>query len=96
MILRASIFAALAPVPLPPPLLDLPRCMFLTWRLRQVCLKGMIQKKYGKIVNITSQSAVIATKAHAACKHDPATRAAAAAAESSRVAAPTAIIAVTR
>ncbi|CAB1098658.1 unnamed protein product [Ectocarpus sp. CCAP 1310/34] len=31
----------------------------------QVCLQGMIKKKYGKIVNITSQSAVIATKAHA-------------------------------
>lgn len=28
----------------------------------------MIKKKYGKIVNITSQSAVIATKAHAACE----------------------------
>eukprot|EP00903_Cladosiphon_okamuranus_P019378 g17818.t1 len=32
----------------------------------QVCLEGMIKKKHGKIVNITSQSAVIATKAHAA------------------------------
>lgn len=31
----------------------------------------MIKKKYGKIVNITSQSAVIATKAHAACELRP-------------------------
>lgn len=31
----------------------------------QVCLEGMIKQKYGKIVNITSQSEVIATKAHA-------------------------------
>lgn len=38
-------------------------------RAAQVCLEGMIKKKYGKIVNITSQSAVIATKAHAACEH---------------------------
>lgn len=34
----------------------------------QVCLEGMIKQKYGKIVHITSQSAVIATKAHAACE----------------------------
>ena len=34
----------------------------------QVCLEGMIKQKYGKIVNITSQSEVIATKAHAACE----------------------------
>ena len=34
----------------------------------QVCLEGMIKQKYGKIVNVTSQSEVIATKAHATCE----------------------------
>ena len=40
----------------------------LNWRGLQVCLEGMIKQRYGKIVNITSQSEVIATKSHATCE----------------------------
>lgn len=64
--------ASTSPSSLPPPSPPHPSCMavFCVCRgsAKQVCLEGMIKKKYGKIVNITSQSAVIATKAHAACE----------------------------